>query len=218
MMGVVLVWGALSASADACPNGGHYDAVFHTMVCNIPSNASVVAPNYNNNPPHFSAAPTGPGKMKIPTKSVVTTTVDLSAVNDPAQRKAEEEFLKAVIAKEQTHYPGKADAYLDFYADNAISVQPETEEIDGKAALAEGLKPYMAANRVFGNLTMKRIWVNGDHATRQAQCEEWVLPKDGSAGEHHVGRCTLNWEKINGEWKVTSEYINYLVPPTPFQQ
>lgn len=208
LIGAMLVLGAAAASADVCPDGlRRFDPASQTQVCGMPAAASAVAE-------HASVQ----ARLKIPTKSVVTSAVDLSAVKDPAQRKAEEEFLKTAIAKEKTYYDGNADAYVNFYADNAISVQPSTEEIDGKAALAEGLKPYMQANRVIGNLTIKRAWVFGDHATRQAQWEEWVLPKDGSAGEHHIGRCTLNWEKINGEWKVTSEYINYLEPPAPFQQ
>ena len=47
-----------------------------------------------------------------------------------------------------------------------------------------------------------------------AEWEEVVTANDGGAAEHHIGRCILNWEKIDGEWKVVSEYINYLEPPT----
>lgn len=148
------------------------------------------------------------------TKSEVIDGVGPSTASDPAQAKAENEFLAVAIAKEQAYYNGDFDRTISYYADNAVSVWPEAPEVVGKAAMAEGLKPYMEANTVLGDMTIKRIWVLGDYATRQAEWQEIVTPKDGGEAEYHIGRCILNWEKIDGEWKVTSEYINYLVPPT----
>jgi uncharacterized protein (TIGR02246 family) len=145
---------------------------------------------------------------------VVVDGVGPSKATDLAQAEAEDEFLAAAIAKEQTFYAGDVERYLSFYADDAISVQPGMPEIVGKAALAEATAPYLADNQIVGKLTVKRIWVYGDHATRQAEWEEVVAPKAGGPAEHHVGRCTLNWEKVDGDWKVVSEYINYLEPPT----
>ena len=164
-----------------------------------------------------AASEAAQAKVEIPSQSVVTTTVDLSTVSDPAQRKAEEEFLAVALAKEQAFYKGDAEGLLSYYADNVVSILPEAEEVVGKSVLAEGVKAYLADNRIVGLATIKRIWVDGDRATRQAQWEEWVTPKNGGPGEHHIGRCTLNWEKIDGEWKVVSEFANFLVPPAPFQ-
>jgi ketosteroid isomerase-like protein len=148
------------------------------------------------------------------TESAVIDAVGPSTASDPAQAQAEDEFLAVALAKEQAFYAGDVEGHLSYYADDIISVWPETPEVLGKAALAEGMKPYMAANQVIGTLTIKRIWVSGDHATRQAEWEELVTPKAGGKAEHHIGRCTLTWEKIDGNWQVVSEYINYLVPPT----
>ncbi len=148
---------------------------------------------------------------------VVVDGVGPSTASDPAQAQAEDEFLAAAIAKEQTFYAGDSDRYMSYYADNALSVQPGIPEIVGKAALAEGTQAYLADNQIVGRITIKRIWVYGDHATRQAEWEEVVTPKAGGPAEHHIGRCTLNWEKIDGEWKVVTEFVNYLDPPTPVQ-
>jgi uncharacterized protein (TIGR02246 family) len=167
-------------------------------------------------PPARNAAEIAAQMMGIDS-SVVTDEVGPSKASDPAQAQAEDEFLAAAIAKEQTWYAGDAERYLSYYADDAISVQPGVPEIDGLAAFAEATTPYLADNQIVGKLTIKRIWVNGDHATRQAEWEEVVAPKAGGAAEHHIGRCTLNWERIDGEWKVVSEYINYLEPPTAVQ-
>jgi len=149
------------------------------------------------------------------TKSTVVDGVGPSKASDPAQAQAENEFLAAAIAKEQAYYDGDIQGVLAYYADDVVSVWPEAPEVVGKAAMAEGLVPYMEGNTVLGNLVVKHIWVAGDHATRQAEWEEVVTPKDGGKAEHHIGRCTLEWQKIDGQWKVVSEYINYLQPPTP---
>ena len=147
-------------------------------------------------------------------KSVVIDGAGPITASDPAQAKAEAEFRAVAIAKEQAYYDGDVDRVMSYYDDNVISVQPEIAEIDGKTALADSLKPYVAANHIVGKFTITRFWVNGDHATRQAQWEEIVTPKDGGTAEHHIGRCILNWEKVDGQWKVVTEFINYLVPPT----
>ncbi len=151
------------------------------------------------------------------TESAVIDAVGPSTASDPAQAQAEDEFLAVALAKEQAYYDGDFESHLSYYADDIISVWPETPEIVGKVALAEGMKSYMEANHVVGTLTIKRIWVSGDHATRQAEWEEVVTPKKGGKAEHHIGRCTLTWEKIDGSWQVVSEYINYLVPPTEIE-
>lgn len=151
------------------------------------------------------------------TKSAVVDGVGPSHASDPAQAKAEDEFLAAAIAKEQAYYDGDIQGVLSYYADNVVSVWPETPEVVGKPNMANGLIPYMKDNDVVGKLTVKHIWVSGDHATRQAEWEEVVTPKNGGRPEHHIGRCTLEWQKIDGKWQVTSEYINYLDPPTEVQ-
>lgn len=148
---------------------------------------------------------------------VIIDGVGPSKATDPAQAQAENEFLAVVIAKDKAFYAGDVEGHLSYYADNVISVQPGMPDIVGKVALAEGLKPYMENYRIVGTETIKRIWVYGDSATRQAEWEEVVAPKAGGPAVHHIGRCTLNWEKIDGEWKVVSEFVNYLVPPTEIQ-
>jgi len=149
-------------------------------------------------------------------ESVVVDGVGPSKAADPAQAQAENEFLAAAIAKEQAFYDGDAEGTMSYYADNTLSVQPGVPEMD-KTALTQATLPYIADNQIVGKLTIKRIWVNGNQATRQAEWEEVTQPNAGGPAEHHIGRCTLNWEKIDGQWKVVSEYINYLQPPTAVQ-
>lgn len=150
----------------------------------------------------------------LPVESAVIDGAGPITASDPAQAQAEAEFRAAAIAKEEAFYAGDAAAVLDFYADNVLSVSPEAPEVRGKESLAEGLVPFLEDNQIIGTMTLKQFWVNGDHATRYAEWEEVVTAKDGGAAEHHIGRCILNWEKIDGEWKVVSEFINYLEPPT----
>jgi uncharacterized protein (TIGR02246 family) len=150
----------------------------------------------------------------LPTESVVIDAAGPITASDPAQAQAEAEFRAAAVAKEEAYYAGDAAAVLAYYADDVLSVYPEMPEAVGKEAVAAGLVPFLEANRVVGEFTIKQVWVEGDRATRYAEWQEVVTPKDGGPGETHIGRCILNWEKIDGEWKVVSEFINYLEPPT----
>ena len=181
---------------------------------NVPTAAQPAAA-----PAAVAPAAAAPAAVAPPviTKSAVIDGVGPSTASDPAQAKAEDEFLAVALAKEQAYYNGDFDGTISYYTDDAVSVWPEVPEVVGRAAMGEGLKPYMEANHILGTLTVKRIWVLGNYATRQAEWQEIVTPKDGGEAEYHIGRCILNWEKIDGEWKVTSEYINYLTPPTKIQ-
>ena len=151
--------------------------------------------------------------MQIPEEAVVVDGVGPSMANDPTQAQAEDEFLAVALAKEQAYYDGDYQSHISYYADDIVSTWPDSPEIIGKSALAEGMQPYIEDNSVAGTLAVKRIWVSGDYATRQAEWDEYLIPKDGGDPQHYVGRCTLNWEKIDGEWKVVSEFVNYLKAP-----
>ena len=142
---------------------------------------------------------------------------DRARLSDPAQAQAENEFLAAAIAKEHAFYAGDAERYISYYADNAISVQPGIPEIDGRAVLAEGTVPYVTDNNIVGKLNHQAdlgLWRPRHPPSRVGR---GGATQGGGAAEHHIGRCTLNWEKIDGQWKVVSEYINYLEPPTTVQ-
>ena len=151
--------------------------------------------------------------MAIPAESAIIDGVGASTASDPDQALAEDEFLAVALAKEQAFYDGDYESLLSYYADDIVSAFPESPDVEGKSALAEGMQPFMRDNDILGTLTVKRIWVAGDYATRQAEWDEFMVPKDGSDPEHYIGRCTLNWQKIDGEWKIVSEFINYLKAP-----
>lgn len=148
------------------------------------------------------------------TESVVIDGSGPIATNDPAQIQAEMEFRAAAIAKEEAFYAGDYERVISFYVDDIISVQPGTPEIIGKNNFSDGMKSYMEANTIVGTLTLKDFWVSGDYATRYANWEEVITPKDGGKPMHQSGRCFLGWQRIEGEWKVITEFVNYLVPPT----
>ncbi len=151
--------------------------------------------------------------MEIPAEGVVVDGVGPSTASDPAQAQAEDEFLAVTLGKEQAYYDGDYQGHISYYADDIVSTWPDSPEVIGKSALAEGMQPFMEDNNVAGTLAVKRIWVSGDYASRQAEWDEYLIPKDGSDPQHYIGRCTLNWEKIDGEWKVVSEFVNYLEAP-----
>lgn len=136
---------------------------------------------------------------------------------DPDQIRAEEEFRLAAKAKEEALYAGEIERVMSYYADDVVSMQPGMADVVGKTILGEGMRPYLEANTIVGKLTLKGFWVSGDYATRYAGWEEVITPKDGGKPIHQSGRCFLGWKKIDGEWKVVSEFVNYLVPPTEIE-
>lgn len=162
-------------------------------------------------------APVNTAQTATDTQSVVIDGTDHRTAADPEQAKAEAEFLAAAMAKEEAYYAEDYETLRSFYADNIVSILPDTPEIDGIVAWSEGMKPFLASNDTLGKLTIKHIWVAGDYASRQAEWEEIVTPKDGGKPIHQIGRCVLNWQKIDGKWQVVSELINYLDPPTEME-
>lgn len=133
----------------------------------------------------------------------------------PYRAKAEAEFRKVALAKEQAFYAGDTEAVFSFYADDVVSIQPGLPEVVGKEALIAGLQPFLESYTLdSGKLVFKHVNFYGNQATRQAEWEEVWTAKDGSGSFRQVGRCLLVWEKIDGEWKVVSEILNYLEPPT----
>ncbi len=110
-------------------------------------------------------------------ESVVIDGVGQSKVSDPAQAQAENEFLAAAIAKEHAFYAGDVERYISYYADNAISVQPGTPEIDGRAVLADGMVPYVTDNNIVGKLTIKRIWVMATTPLAKRSGKRWCNPR-----------------------------------------
>lgn len=150
-------------------------------------------------------------------QSMVIDGTDHSTVTNPEQAKAEAEFLAAAMAKEEAYYAEDYASLRSFYADNIVSILPDTPEVVGIVAWSEGMKPFLDGHDTVGKLTIKHIWVSGDYASRQAEWEEVVTPNDGGKPFHQIGRCVLNWQKIDGKWKIVSELINYLVPPTEME-
>ncbi len=136
------------------------------------------------------------------------------ASTDPALARAEIELRRAEVARDRALYSGDADRFLSFYADDVVSFQPGKAELVGKAAVSEGTREFLAGNHVDGKLSVRRVTVSGDYATRQAEWDETWTANDGSSAFRQVGRCFVAWRKINGEWKVVSEFVQYLVPPT----
>jgi ketosteroid isomerase-like protein len=152
-----------------------------------------------------------------PAKKMESTVIDGAGpitAADPTRIQDEKEFRAVAIAKEKAFYAGDYDKLMSFYANDIVSVQPGTPEIVGKVAFSEGMKAYMDANTITGNLTLKEFWVSGDYAARRAEWEEVITPNDGGKPTRQVGRCFLGWKKINGQWKVITEFSNFLVLPT----
>ena len=153
-------------------------------------------------------------KAQVATQSAVVDGVGPSTASDPAQAQAEDEFREIVLAKERAYYDEDLDRHYSFYADDVISLEPETPDKVGKTVLSEGMQSFFDAYDTVGTFTLKRIWVSGDYATRWGEWEEVVTPVDGGKPIHQIGRCFLGWQKIDGEWKVVSQIVNFIVPPT----
>jgi ketosteroid isomerase-like protein len=150
-------------------------------------------------------------------ESEVVDAVGPSTASDPAQAQAEDEFREAVLAREHAFYTGDAEGFNSFYADNVVSLEPGTPDRVGKTEIAAGTTSMFETTELVGRFTLKGIWVSGDYATRRGEWEEVTAPIGGGQAEHHIGRCFVGWQKIDGEWKVVSQILNFIVEPTEIQ-
>jgi ketosteroid isomerase-like protein len=172
-------------------------------------------------PVHAEPAPTSLAEIATQylgsETSMVVDAVGPSKASDAAQAQAEDEFREVVLAREHAYYTGDAERFNSFYADNVISLEPGTPDRVGKPEIAEGTTSFFEANELVGTFTLKGIWVSGDYATRWGEWDEVTAPKGGGEAEHHVGRCFVAWQKIDGEWKVVSQIVNFIEEPTPVE-
>lgn len=149
--------------------------------------------------------------------TVVKADVGPSQATDPAQAQAEDEFLKVVLDRDSAFYAQDAERFFSYYADEVIALPPAMETVMGKAANMEGDQGFFDTTDIVGKFTVKRIWVSGNYATRWAEWEEVTMPKAGGEAEHHIGRCFVAWQKIDGQWKVVSQISNFIQEPQPVQ-
>ncbi len=149
-------------------------------------------------------------------KSVVVDAVGPSTASDPAQAQAEDEFRAVVLTREQAYYED-IESFNSYYADNVVSLEPGMPDRVGKTELAEGYQSFVDAYDIVGRFTLKGIWVSGNYATRWGEWEEVAALDGGGEAEHHIGRCFVGWQKIDGEWKVVSQIVNFIMDPTPVE-
>jgi ketosteroid isomerase-like protein len=150
-------------------------------------------------------------------ESLIVDAVGPSQATDPAQAQAEDEFRQVVLAREEAFYSQDAETYNSYYADNVISLEPGLEDIVGKAEVSAGPASMFESTELIGKFTLKGIWVSGDYAARWGEWEEVTAPRAGGEAEHHIGRCMVSWQKIDGEWKVVSQILNLIQDSQPVE-
>jgi uncharacterized protein (TIGR02246 family) len=119
-------------------------------------------------------------------------------VDTAAIRKAGQDRLAAISA-------GNPDGYLAAYADDAVLMPPESEDIVGKE---------VAAQRLTGSLTDTTIQAQSETVEQEVLSPDWVLergtytvirtPKAGGDGATEVGTYLTLWKRqADSSFKIT---------------
>lgn len=125
---------------------------------------------------------------------------------------AEEQFMTTILAHEEAYQNEDWEAFVNFYAEDAISHAPGFPADKGKAAIATAVQGLFTAYDLERTFQVADFEIHGDFATRTGEWTQILTPTDGGEPITEVGRCILGWQKIDGEWKVIWEIWNTYDP------
>ena len=135
---------------------------------------------------------------------------DTTAVVEPAgdQQALEEEVKAAILAYEEAYEAGDVERLMTLYADDVVSIPPGYPMVQGKEAVEAGYRDFFAAYTLERDFNILDLEVHGNTASRLMEWTNVWTPREDGETITEVGHCVFDYEKIDGEWKVTREIWN----------
>jgi ketosteroid isomerase-like protein len=133
----------------------------------------------------------------------------MAAVEPVADPQAlEEEVKTAISAYEVAYESGDVEQIMNYYADDIISAPPGYPLAQGKEAVEAGYREMFEAYTLDRDYEILEMDVDADSASRlMAWTNVWTPLADGETITE-VGHCVIDYEKIDGEWKMVREIWN----------
>jgi ketosteroid isomerase-like protein len=127
-----------------------------------------------------------------------------------AETAKDDRFLEVVWEYENAWQANDVDATIAYYAEDAISLLPGLEMIEGKENIEADMRLFLDMYELEREFELVDYTVAGTYATRLGEWTNTMTPKDGGDVIADRGRCIVGFEKIDGEWKVVWEIMNII--------
>ena len=133
----------------------------------------------------------------------------LRAQADPSS----EAELREISREWDKHFnSGDAARLAALYAEDAVSMPPNSPTLKGRKALEEDFKAFLSANIARHETTVDQIVREGDIAIEVARYRMTQKPRAGGAEQVETGRHVQTRRKIAGQWKIVVEIWNLDTP------
>jgi ketosteroid isomerase-like protein len=124
----------------------------------------------------------------------------------------QEELRQASAVWDRLFNAGDGAKLALLYAEDAISMPPNSPTIKGRGAIQADLEGYFAGNAARHETMVETIVREGDLAIESARYRLTYKPRAGGAEVVETGRHLECRRKIGGQWKIVLEIWNLDTP------
>jgi uncharacterized protein (TIGR02246 family) len=153
--------------------------------------------------------------VPVPVVLLVLAACAPSGQQDVATTQADIEAVRSLFAESNAALnAGDAEGTLAAWADDAISMPPDTVPVVGKNAIRPGLQRFLDQYTTSLTTEIDDIMVSGDLAVVIATWDQTSTPKaEGEATQGH-GKWVVVFEKqADGSWRGRYEIWSQFTPP-----
>lgn len=95
---------------------------------------------------------------------------------------------------------GDLEGWVAIVTEDIVWIPPGQTVIEGRAALAEWLRPFLEAYEYEYATTGQAVWVVGERALEQSDYVSQLRSRGGGEALEHVGSYVALWRWEEGRW------------------
>lgn len=139
-------------------------------------------------------------------------TAEQRAARVQAETDSARTAIQAQTAAMQAHMNAAHwDSLGQFYAENAVSMPPNTPALTGRAAIIDGMKQMLGPMSNFQiHFTPQNVSASGDVAVERGRYH--MTFNMGRQAMADSGKYLTHWHKVDGRWLTMEEIFNSDVP------
>ena len=131
-----------------------------------------------------------------------------SPTQSPKPRPSQEELRQTSHEWDKFFNSGDAAKIASLYADDVVSMPPNSPTLSGRGALQADFETFFAKNVARHETMVDKIVIEGDLAIEVARYRLTYSPRVGGAEIVETGRHMETRRNIDGRWKIILEIWN----------
>ena len=138
--------------------------------------------------------------------------IQSSRANGSAEPAAENEVREAGRNWDQLFNRGDAASLAALYAEDAISMPPNSPTVSGRKAIQAEFESFFAGNVARHETMVDQVLISGNLTIEVARYRLTYKPRSGGSEVVETGRHMETRRKIDGQWKIVLEIWNSDTP------